>query len=239
MDKKLLNKIDHYTIFNFLNTYLNDCFRSLSNLFNKLGEIEKNGGQSYYISTIKNLFDSTLTGKDYGSLPDFISYIQKCFNIKGLDTDNSKIEEIKKNSLFKITSKKKVLFLETDEKKEKLSLSEVKNKNRTTIFEFDLEKIDPETYFINELRSESIEQNLIVFLRRIETEYKEIHLSNLVLKLLKFFYLEYNSRYNNRDIIDSYTLLANNHNFLTHLNKIKQDFDSQYNLFKSMTNTLR
>ena len=137
---------------------------------------------------------------------------------------------------FKLILKPKI-FQDLNEgikKVQKIIEKEVEMLNGKFKPDSDLTQKFRRTYYLD-----TLEQNLIVFLRQIETEYKAIHLSNLVLKLLKFFYLQYNSRYNNRDIIDSYTLLANNHNFLTHLNKIKQDFDSQYNLFKSMTNTLR
>lgn len=98
IDQKLINKIDNNNIFAFLNIYLKDCTRTLGTLFEDLLEIEKNGGQSYYISTMENLLDSSLTEHDYGSLPEFINYIQQRFNINGLDPDLSKIEEIKKNN---------------------------------------------------------------------------------------------------------------------------------------------
>jgi hypothetical protein len=242
IDQKLINKIDNFTIFAFLNIYLNDCTKSLCTLFDNLLEIEKYGGQSYYISTIDNLLDSSLTENDYGSLPEFINYIQQRFNINGLDPKLSKIEKIKKNNTFRITSNKKILILEKDENKNKLSLYEQQNNdNKTLIFEFNLEKIEShtDTYFINELRPQSIEDSIISYQQRIEREYKNIHLPKLIHNLIENCYHNYyHPQYDTRNALENYLLLANNSKFVSYLDKIKQDFDSQYNLFKSMQNTI-
>lgn len=241
IEQRLVNKIDNYDIFAFLNSYLNNCTRSLITIFDDLLQIEKNGGQSYYITTVESLLDSSLKENDYGSLPNIIKYIQDRFNITGLDPTNSKIEEIKKNGLLKITSNKKILFLKRDNMKNKLLLYEQGNKNKNIIFKFNLERIDslPGIDSIIEFRSQSIEDSIIFYQQRIEREYLKNHLPKLLHNLLENCHYNYHtSHYNTRDIFENYSLLANNPNSLIHLDKLKQDFDSQYNLFKSMTNTI-
>jgi hypothetical protein len=241
IDQKLIHKIDDYNIFAFVKIYLNDCTQSLNTLFEDLLEIKKNGGQSYPISTIEHLLDSSLTKNDYGSLSEFIKYIQQRFNINGLDPNLSKIEEIKKNNTFKITSKNKILLLEKNENKDKIFLYEQQNNNKTLIFEFNYETIDSQsdTYFINEIRPQSIEDSIIFYQERIEREYKNVHLPKLLHKLIENCHHHYyHPYYGTRNIIENYLLLANNSNFVSYLDKIKQDFDSQYNLFKSMQNLM-
>lgn len=156
----------------------------------------------------------------------------------------SKIEEIKKNNTFKITSNKKILLLEKNENKDKLSLYEQQNNNnKTLIFEFNFEKIEShsDTFFITEIRPQSIEDSIIFYQKRIEREYKNIHLPKLLHKLIANCYHNYcnpHPHYDTRNVLENYSLLANNSKFLSHVDKIKQDFDSQYNLFKSMQNPI-
>jgi hypothetical protein len=200
-------------------------------------KIEKDGGESSFVTSFPSILDASVTEIEPGSLPDFIRIIQKRFNINGLDINKAKIEEIKKDKIFMITSNEKVLFLKLDEKKSKAILYEQNSNKKETIFNFDLEKF-LDCSIITEFMPKTIEQAVFSYQNAIETAMERIHMPALIHRLVQDYSLAHSSRSFTNEYQQNYILLANNYKFMSHLEKIKQDFDSQYILFKSMNNSI-
>ena len=190
---QLIKKIDNEEILSELKFYLKHCSESIKKKLGDLIEIEKNGGEPYLVSSFPSILDSSVTEIEPNTLPDFIIYLQKRFNINGLDINKSKIEEIKKSEILKITSNEKVLFLKLDEKKNKAILYQENTKNNEIIFYFDLAK-NSDIYIITEFTSPTVEQNISSYQAIIEREFQE----NIYLhctRLLQAHFLTHNSQF--------------------------------------------
>ena len=236
INQQLIKKVDN-EILTELEFYLRECSQSIKRRLESLLEIEKNGGYDYFVSSYPSILDSSLTEIEPGTLPDFIIYLKERFNINELDENKSKIEEIKKSEILKITSNEKVLFLKLDEKNNKAILYEQNTNSNEIIFNFDLAHYS-DIYIITEFISQSVEQNIISSQAELERGFQGNPLSSLLLRLLRNNFYNYYSQSSKKKDFQSYVLLANNHKFMTLLKKIKDDFDSQYYLFKSMTSNI-
>lgn len=237
INQRLIKKIDNEEILRELIIFLRNCSNSIKKILRDLLKIEKNGGYSYIVTIFPYILDSSVTEISPGTLPYFILFLQKRLNINGLDINKSKIEEIKKSEILKITSNEKVLFLKLEEKKNKAILYQENNGSKEIIFNFDLEK-DLEVYFISEFVTSTTEEKIISYQPIIEREFHEKHLPALGLGLLQANYSVHNSQSFKKEDEQSYTLLANNPEFMTLLEKIRNDFDLKYHLFKSMNKNI-
>lgn len=202
-----------------------------------MSDIEKKGGINYLVSSYPSILESNSKVIEPNTLPDFILYIKRKFNIMELDENNSKIEEMKKSEILMITSNTKVLFLKLDEEKNKAILYTQNDNIKEIIFNFDLEKFE-DIYVISEFIPQTIEQEIISRQGIIEREFKEICLPKLIFSILENHYRTYRSFSQINEDMQDYILLASNHEFMKNVKKIKHDFDSKFDLFRSMASNI-
>ena len=136
IDLETLEKINSEYILSNIFRYLSKCCETIYGPLTILDSIEEEGGELYFLTVTTYLTDPEYDDHSYGS-KQFIEYIKNEFNIKWLDVNNTKITEVEKGKLFKISNgKNNELLFELHPERDIAIISE---RNRK-IDEFDIEK---------------------------------------------------------------------------------------------------
>lgn len=216
--------------------YLIKCSQEIENWYlTYLKYVEESGGVKTALTTIESLLDPTLDDILYVGSKTFIEFLKSEFDIDWLDRDTSKISEVEKYKLLKISDPKhrqKELLLHLDVEKQEAILSE---KNRET-YRFILQKNRDQEYSLIRFWPCTVKESLENGLMNIENIYFSSNVNELFLRLI-----EYNTAtpYYEEDEVTmhkNFKRLASDEHFKNHLKAFKEKFDSDYLVFMDRIN---
>lgn len=217
--------------------YLIKCCQEIENwYFTRLRYVEELGGMITGVISIEGISDPQLADIKYNNDPkSFIEFLRSEFDIQWLDKETSKITEVEKYKLFRISDPKhtqKELLLHLNPEAQEAILSE-KNKE---VIRFVLRKGVDQEYHLLRFWPYTVKEFLDNGPIKVERLYFSSIINELFLKLLEYNVATPYYQKDEKEMHDNFRKLILDEHFMKCIKSFKEEFDSNYSVFINRIN---